>query len=122
MQDVFLKILQKQPAFESEEHEQAWLTRVTVNRCKSVLRTSWFKKSEPLLAIYPAADPEQHELVDTINRLPSKYKIPIYLFYYEGYSTKEIAEITKTKETTVRSQLNRARNMLKGLITNEEIQ
>jgi RNA polymerase sigma-70 factor (ECF subfamily) len=121
MQDVFLKIIEKQPVFDTDEHEEAWIVRVTVNKCKSLLRTAWFKKSEPLLDIYPADDPESHNLVESINKLPSKYRIVIYLFYYEGYSTKEIAEITKSKDATVRSHLNRARTMLKGIITNEEI-
>ena len=120
MQDVFLKVLEgKAPQFQSVEHETAWLTRVTVNQCRSRLRSHWWKKSEPLLDIYPAQDKEQQDLLETVISLPSKYRIAIYLFYYEGYSTKEIAEITNQKEPTVRSILTRARHMLKDFLKGE---
>jgi len=116
MQDVFLTLIQKSPSFESDEHETAWIIRVTVNRCKSLLRSSWYKKSEPLQDIYPVYDSSQSDLIHTVNTLPKKYKIVIYLHYYEGYSTKEIAAITKQKESTVRSQLARARKLLKAYL------
>ncbi|MCL2071896.1 MAG: RNA polymerase sigma factor [Oscillospiraceae bacterium] len=129
MQDVFLKIIEKKPQFESEEHEEAWLTRVTVNRCKSSLRLFWRKKSRPLHDIHPANEAVlpiyggecgESSLLETINTLPPKYRIAIYLFYYENYSTKEIAEITNQKETTVRSQLSRARGKLKEILEAEK--
>lgn len=125
MQDVFLKIVEgKAPDFESEAHETAWLTRVTVNQCRSRFRSFWWRNSEPLLDTYPAEDKKQDELMKTVLTLPLKYRTVIYLFYYEGYSTKEIAEITKQKEPTVRSLLSRARHMLKDHLeedNNEEI-
>jgi len=117
MQDVFLKVVEKKaPPFQSLDHETAWLIRVTVNHCRSRLRSNLWKKTEPLLDIYPAQDNEQQSLMETVIALPSKYRIAIYLFYYEGYSTKEIAVITKKKESTVRSHLTRARHMLKNFI------
>lgn len=120
-QDVFLKLIEgKAPDFESVEHEKAWLTRVTVNQCRSRLRSIWWKKSEPLLDIYPAQDEKQQDLLKTVFSLPAKYRTAIYLFYYEGYSTKEIAEITKQKEATVRSILSRARHMLKDYLEGEQ--
>jgi RNA polymerase sigma-70 factor (ECF subfamily) len=124
MQDVFLKILEKSPVFESDEHETAWLVRVTVNRCKTILRSNWFKKSQSLHDTCPSLTQYTHDtpnsLIDTVNTLPKKYRIVIYLYYYEGYSTKEIAEITKQKEPTVRSQLARARKMLKTYLEEED--
>ena len=120
MQDVLLKVVDgKAPRFESVEHETAWLTRVTVNQCRSRLRSYWWRKKEPLLDIYPAQDNEQQDLLETVISLPSKYRIAIYLFYYDGYSTKEIAEITKQKEPTVRSILTRARHMLREYLEGE---
>ena len=120
MQDVFLKVIEgKAPEFESTEHETAWLTRVTVNLCRSRLRLHWRKKSEPLLDIYPAQENEQQDLIETIQSLPPKYRIVIYLFYYEGYSTKEIAEINGHNESTVRSTLTRARHKLKDFLEGE---
>jgi len=119
VQDVFIKLLEKQPEFESPEHETAWLIRVTVNLCKSRLRTHWWKKTVPLLDIYPAQTDEQQSIMETVLSLPSKYRAVIHLFYYEGYSTKEIAEITGQKESTVREQLTRARRMLKKFMEGE---
>ena len=120
LQDAFLKLLEKQPHFESPEHETAWLIRVAVNLCKSRLRSHWWKKSVPLLDDYPAQNDEQQDIIHTVLSLPSKYRIVIHLFYYEGYSTKEIAEITKQKESTVREQLTRARRMLKIFLEGEQ--
>ena len=119
VQDVFLKMFEKRPNFESADHEIAWLIRVTVNLCKSKLRSSWWKKTVPLLDTYPAQTETQQDLVQTILALPSKYRIVIHLFYYEGYSTKEIAEITQQKESTVRQHLTRARRMLKTFLEGE---
>ena len=119
VQDVFIKLFEKQPHFESPEHETAWLIRVTVNLCKSRLRSHLRKKSAPLLDIYPAQTDEQQNIIETVLSLPSKYRIAVHLFYYEGYSTKEIAGITGQKESTVRERLTRARRMLKDFLERE---
>ena len=121
VQDVFVKLFEKQPHFESMEHETAWLIRVAVNQCKSRLRSHWWKKNVPLLDIYPAQTSEQQNIMETVLSLPIKYRIVIHLFYYEGYSTKEIAKITEQKESTAREQLTRARRMLKAFLEGEEI-
>lgn len=116
VQEVFVKVMEKGPIFESQEHETAWLIRVTVNLCKSRLRLGWWKKTIPLFESYPAKTNEQHHLMETILSLPAKYRIVIHLFYYEGYTTREIAKITKQKESTVRSLLFRARQKLKIIL------
>jgi len=116
VQDVFVKLIEKQPYFKTAEHETAWLIRVTVNLSKNRLRSHWWKKTVPLLDIYPAQTEEQQNIMETVLALPSKYRIVIHLYYYEGYSTKEIAEITELKESTVREQLTRARRMLKNVL------
>ena len=120
VQDVFLKLVEKHPGFDSIEHETAWLIRVAVNLCKSRLRSHWKKKTVPLLDTYPAQNPEQQNLIETVLSLPSKYRVVIHLFYYEGYATREIAEITEQKESTVREQLTRARRLLKAFLEGEE--
>jgi RNA polymerase sigma-70 factor (ECF subfamily) len=120
VQDVFIKLFEKQPYFESPEHETAWLIRATVNQCKNFLRSHWWKKTVPLLDTYPAQTDEQQSIIETVLSLPSKYRIVIHLFYYEGYSTKEIAEITEQKESTVREQLTRARRLLKDFLEGEQ--
>lgn len=119
VQEVFLRAYTKAPEFESPEHETAWLTRVTVNLCRSVLRSPWRKRTQSLTDSYPAARPEQRVLLEYILRLPAKYRIAIHLFYYDGYSVKEIAELTGQKESSVRSILTRARQRLKAILTEE---
>ena len=121
VQDAFVKLFEKQPDFESLEHETAWLIRVTVNLCKNRLRSHWWKNSTPLLESYPAQTERRHELLETVLSLPAKYRAVIHLFYYEGYSTKEIAEMTKRKDSTVREQLTRARRILKKYLEGESI-
>lgn len=113
VQETFLRAYTKAPEFETENHEIAWLIRVTVNLCKSRLRSLWRKRTEPLLDSYPAAEPEQQELMTLILALPPKYRTVIHLFYYEGYSIREISELTGQKESTVKSLLVRARQKLK---------
>jgi len=120
VQDVFVRLFEKPPRFESDAHETAWLIRVTVNLCKSRLRSHWWKKTEPLLDTHPAQNDEQGDLINAVLALPMKYRAVIHLFYYEGYSTREIAEITEQKESTVRQRLTRARRMLKKYLTEGE--
>ena len=119
VQDVFIKLFEKQPHFESQEHEIAWLTKVTVNLCKNHLKSYWWRKTEPLLDTYPVENDEEHNVMESISMLSSKYRIVIHLYYYEGYSTQEISEITQRSEGTVRSQLTRARRILKDILEME---
>ncbi len=116
VQDVFWRAFEKSPKFESEEHENAWLIRVTVNLCNSHLRSPWRRRRSPLLDSYPAAEPEQQELLEIIMTLPHKYRTAIHLFYYEGYSIKDISGLTGQREATIRSHLTRARQKLKSII------
>ncbi|WP_406243384.1 RNA polymerase sigma factor [Tissierella carlieri] len=120
VQEVFLRAYEKAPEFESEEHEKAWLIRVTVNLCNSRLRSPWHKRRTLLLDSYPASEPEQYELLEQIMNLPSKYRTVIHLFYYEGYSIKDISELTGQKEATVRSHLTRARQKLKSVLKEDD--
>jgi RNA polymerase sigma-70 factor (ECF subfamily) len=121
VQDVFIKVMQKAPNFESDEHESAWLIRVTINMCRSRLRTAWLRRTEPLIDTYPAQTKEQLNLIEHVMALPTKYRIVVNLFYYEGYSTKEISYITNQKESTVRSLLTRARQKLKYVLKEDEL-
>lgn len=116
-QDVFLRYAEKAPEFQSEEHRKAWLLRVTVNRCRSHFRSGWLRRIVPLedaAAAVPA--PEVSPLDEALSRLPAKYRTVVHLFYYENYSTEQIAEVTGQAASTVRSQLTRARNLLHDLL------
>ncbi|OPJ61320.1 sigma-70 family RNA polymerase sigma factor [Clostridium oryzae] len=122
-QEVFVKYFQHGEVFESNTHEKAWLIRVTINCSKSFLRSSWYKrvvpiddKQEELVFIE-----ENNDLLKAVLELPSKYREVIHLYYYEGYSTKEISSILSRKETTVRTQLQRGRDILKLKLKEELI-
>ncbi len=112
-QDVFLKFINIDKDFESEEHVKAWLIRVTVNACKNVFNASWYKKSAPLEEDIPYEEKEVSDLYNHVLKLPKKYKAVIHLFYYEDMSITSIAECLGEKESTIKSQLKRAREILK---------
>ena len=120
VQDTFLKYLEKQPQLESADHERAWLMRVTANGCKSRLRSPWRKRHVPLTDALPAAGPEERQEVEELMALPVKDRLAIHLFYYEGYTTGEIARVTGEAEGTIRSRLSRARGKLRALMHEKE--
>ena len=113
VQEVFYRFLKKEREFESEEHIKAWLIKVTINCSKNVFLDSFFKNTAELTADIVFTDPEESDVYYAVLSLPSKYRTVIHLFYYEDMPIKEISEILKTKESTVKSQLHRAREMLK---------
>lgn len=114
-QNVFLKLLRSDKAFESDEHIRHWLIRVTINECKKALLSPWraHESFEDYAATLSFPSPEHSELFHAVMSLPNKYRAAIYLFYYEGYSTAEIARLTATPKNTVCSHLTRGRELLK---------
>lgn len=114
-QNVFMKLLQEKRTFESEDHVKHWLIRVTINQCKNLVRSGRWKEEsfEDYAATLAFDTREQSELFYSVMALPRKYRIPIYLHYYEGYSTKEIGAILKVPKNTVCTQLKRGRELLK---------
>ena len=112
-QEVFMKFCYKAPDFETEEYEKAWIIRVTVNTCKDILKSAWLRRRQDLEEDIPYLTPEEDSTYYEIMKLPEKYRISIYLFYYEGYKIAEISKLLGTKESTVKSQLMRGREILK---------
>ena len=115
-QTVFLKYVLHPEPFESEEHEKAWIIRVTVNACKDLLKNVFRSRTVPLetLVEMPQAQDLRHrELLEAVLSLPLKYKDVVYLYYYEGYSAEEISRILKKNVNTVYTLLTRARKILK---------
>ena len=103
-------------AFESEEHIKAWLIRVTINCSKSSFTNSWEKKTVALTEDIPFEMPEEEEVYKVVGQLPKKYRAVIHLFYYEDLSVKEIARYLNSKESTIKSQLHRGRELLKNML------
>jgi len=118
-QNVFLKLLKVKKPFSDDAHIKYWLIRVTINECKSLFRYKW-RKDIPLSQArtsFQFDDPEQNDLHHAVMELPKKYRIPIYLYYYEGYSTQEIGEILNISKNTVCTQLKRGREKIKQSLT-----
>ncbi len=119
-QEVFLSLLRSAPQFESEEHQKAWLLRATINRCRSVFRSAWRRRTVPLDESLPAPfTPEESAVLDAVGALPLKYRQVIYLHYIEGYTSAEIARLLGSRQNTVLSQLSRARALLKTALKGE---
>lgn len=114
-QETFLRYLEKRPVFESPEHEKAWLLTVTRNGCISRLRSKQ-RQNLPLEMDIPIPGPEEREELEELFSLPPEDREILHLYYYEGYSTREIGKITGAREGTVRSRLSRARKKLKSLL------
>ena len=114
-QITFEKLLREKKEFESDEHVRNWLIRVAVNECKKLLRSPW-RRAEPIedyLTGIVFDNPAQSELYRAVMSLPKKYRVAIYLHYYEGYSTQEIGQIMRIPKNTVCSHLKRGRELLK---------
>ena len=122
VQEVFLRYMKKTPQFENCEHEKAWFIRVTVNYCKSMLSSAWLKRTCSLEDAGQIAVPfrqQEYELYATLSCLPPKYRIVLYLRYYEEYQVKEIAEILGVTPNLVSARLRRAKNLMKQKLLQE---
>ena len=121
VQSTFLKLLKTEKAFSSPEHEKAWLIVVSSNICKSLL-SHWWRKRVDIEDCEPVAMPEQPDtraLYDAVLALPARCKTVVYLYYYEGYSTEEIAAMLRKPVSTVRNQLSDARKLLEKRLEEE---
>ncbi len=113
-QDVFLRFMQTEKEFESEEHEKAWICRVAINRCKDIVKSIRYKFiSLDNLPELKFENEQDSTVLDAILNLPPKYKDVVYLFYCEGYKASQVADILGSNENTIYSQLSRARSILK---------
>ena len=120
-QTVFLKLLEKPRTFDSPEHERAWIIRAAANACKDVLKSHWRRTTVEMDAAgqVPAPEPEEGSLLAAVGLLPPKYRAVIYLYYYEGYTAKEIAHMLGENPATVATRLSRGRARLKTMLESE---
>lgn len=116
VQETFIKLLKCKKKFESDEHVRNWLIRVAINECNSLWNTSWRKKvtltnekcDEPVFQM-----DEHSELYELVMQLSPKNRQVIYLYYFEDFSVKEVAEILNISETAVQTRLQRGRQKIK---------
>ena len=117
LQDTLVQFLRTAPAFESESHEKAWLLRVAGNLSKNRLSYNAVRAADELNDELAAENRDDLSFVwQAVRDLPEKYRAPVHLFYYEGYSTRQIAEILQRGEATVRSDLHRGRALLREIL------
>ena len=119
-QEAFVRLLEKRPAFNDEQHEKAWLLRVTINIAKNmrskVARTEPLEGNENNAFVYEAYS----ETLNAVLSLPVKYRTVIHLYYYEGYSIKEIAAILEVPPATAGTWLARGREKLRPMLKGED--
>lgn len=118
VQEVFVRYLRKHPCFESDEHEKAWFIRVAVNCSKSMLSSAWMKRNRPLEECEereapPVLGEQESGLYEILSLLPPKYRIVLYLRYYEEYQIKEIGGLLHITPNLVSARLKRAKAMMK---------
>lgn len=113
-QDIFIKVIEKAPQFVNEGHKKAWIITVTANHCKNILKK---RKRENNIAFDESSivtkTSNKEDIMPIILNLPLDYRNVIYLYYYEGYSTKEISDMLHKRDATIRTWLKRSREMLK---------
>lgn len=117
---VFAKAWEKQPRFRDRNHENAWFITVTRNQCRDMLR-DYYRKNKTSLAQTPEpqiafSSKEDSALWQALQELPQKYRTVLYLYYYEGYSIRELTKMLRIKESTLQTQLADGRKKLKALL------
>ena len=116
MQETLLKFYMEKKPFQSPEHEKRWLIRVAVNESKKLLRSAWRRRSVPLEERDEAVTFDtlaQQALFEEVMALPPKYRLAVYLYYYESFSVRQIAEALGANPSTVQTWLMRARGLLR---------
>ena len=119
VQNVFIKLMNQTKKFESDEHIKAWLIVTAKNECKNTLTHWWKSKRTPAEDVKEPSythDTDKGEITELLNTLPDKYKLPLYLYYYEGYNTQEIAKILNVNHSSLRTQMVAARGKLKKIM------
>ena len=120
LQDTLVQFLKTAPVFLNKAHEKAWLLRVAANLSKNRLAYNRVRRADDVDELSETLVGQQREdlsfVWDAVKQLPVKYRDAVHLFYYEGYSTAQIASIVGRPEVTVRSDLRRARIKLKDML------
>lgn len=115
VQETFLKLYKYNGVFTSDEHVKAWLIVTASNLCKDMLK-HWWRKRENIDDYVNTNIQTPFEIDSTLEevmKLPEKYKIVVYLYYYDGYNSAEIAKMLHKPKSTIRNYLCKARSILK---------
>ena len=119
-QTVFLKAWEKKPDFRDADHEIAWILTTTRNQCKDMHKSFYRRKRadlenapEPQVTLETQMD---SEIWEALQSLAEKYRMVLYLYYYEGYSVRELSVILRRRESTLQTQLATGRKQMKSLL------
>lgn len=118
-QEVFLRYVRSKTHFQSEEHRKAWFIKVTMNCSRKLLYSAWFRHTIPLNEDLKFETKEESDVLHAVLDLPLKYRNVIYLFYYSDLPLKQIGEILSLNTATVKTQLFRAKQILKEKLKGE---
>ena len=110
-QNAMLRLWRTDTEFQGEDHLRHWLVRVTLNECKRMSAHPWRRRTVPPEPAF--SDPARQTLYQEVMELPVKYRVPLYLYYYEGYKVDEVGELLGLNASTVQTRLARARAKLK---------
>lgn len=110
-QKTFYKLYNNRKIMNECEKIKGWLIRVCVNECKDYLKSSWFKVSRELPDI--KKESPRSALFISLREMDPKYRLPLYFYYYEGYSIKEIAKIMNKSESAIKMRLHRGKEKLR---------
>lgn len=113
-QTVFLKLMEQSDLMPGRE--KAWLMQVTANECRDLLRSAWWRRTVPLEDAFHIPETKADETIYLLRKLPPKYRVVLYLHYYEQYTTPEISKLLKIPTGTVSTRLKRAREQLKSML------
>ena len=121
VQEVFLKLVTARPVFQGPEHEKAWLIRTTLHRASDIRRRADRQavSLEETGSQVPAREDDATTLLSAVQALPEAYSAVIHLYYYEGYSIKEIAKLLRLPTSTVGTRLARGRERLRRMLKEE---
>ena len=118
-QQVFMKLAEHPRSFEDFEHEKAWLITCASNACKDVLKSARHQRSAAMPYDVEDTGAQRDETLDAVLALKDPPRTCVYLFYYEGYRSEEIAEMLDANASTVRNWLAQGREQLKGILKGE---
>ncbi len=120
-QEVFIKLMSAELTFEDREHEKAWIIRTTINTCKDRKKLAFYRywSGEPKEELVSGDDFTGNDLLEEIKKLAKWQRVAIYLYYYEEYSTAEIAMLTGRTKSSVQKDLSRGRKFLKNILESE---
>ena len=116
VQEAIAKAFSKLWSLKNESFAKTWLIRIVINECYSILRKKKIAFYNEEITLEEADSNDYSELYKALNELPADYRVTVVLYYIEGYSVKETAQILKVTEGTVKSRLSRGRKKLRGFL------